>query len=148
MYEYQLKLEFIEQKKKQLLEEMMYQKHCKKDRDASTIEVRSPKREYASFYTSNLFILYLNIWLNFEYSRPVTAKDKLELRKFLSTKYSYSVERTDMFNRFMNLLIADQNNIYQALQREKDLDKFACKLSFSAFLLLKQWKSKMCWIQN
>lgn len=76
--------------------------------------------------------------MNFEYSRPVTAKDKLELRKFLSTKYSYSVERTDMFNRFMNLLIADQNNIYQALQREKDLDKFACKLSFSAFLLLKQ----------
>ena len=46
------------------------------------------------------------------------------MRKFLATKYSYSVERTEVFKRFMNLLVAGQSSVYQALQREKDLDKF------------------------
>lgn len=51
-------------------------------------------------------------------SRPVTARDKLDMRKFLATKYSYSVERTEIFKRFMNLLVAGQSSVYQALQRE------------------------------
>ena len=54
----------------------------------------------------------------------MTVREKYDNKKSLSEKYTYNVEKTDTFKRFMKLLIAGENNVYQALQREKDLDKY------------------------